>query len=333
MSAKLRIRFTTNRDIIPDDFTGYYTGIDGQKEYYLDGHRVSQKTYELVILSEKLSKKQSTIGKSPIKPSDSVDNPIVPRITKLQERESTGITSTKIRRVTDTKKLSINNARKPKLILNFDSYDDTEAYENVDIKTSHECQKHGIKRSSNDHFKISLINLGIEPNIISKAIEIKSKLTTGRKKNSKLFLLFFCIYYARYECGLHSPPQEVAQLVGLDNNKINKAFATYLLSQNSYKPPKIEQTPENFLRRFCQKTNLNSDEQKDVRKILERIRRKNKKILKGWFPQNFCLATIFYYCDIRGINIDREKYSKELVKVTWATLKAIVDKISSVDNS
>ena len=336
MSPKLRIKFITNSKIIPDDFTGYYTRIDGHKVYYLDGYRVSRKTYELVLPPTILEKNQpgevSTVSvveniedKSLALPTGENCQVISPRVKTVNFQESSCIGS--------TKKLCDTKTRKTKLVLNFDTFDNTETYEDIEIQIRHECQKHGIKRSSNNQFKISLKKLGLEPNIISKAVKIKSQLTTGRKKNSKLYLIFFCVYYASYECGVHSPPQEVAQLVGLNNNKINKAFSTYMLSQNSYKPPKIEQTPINFLRRFCLKTNLNSDDQKEVNKIIERIKIKNMKILNEWFPQNFCLAAIFYYCDIRGVKLDKEKYSKELVKVTWATLKAIVDKISSIDNS
>jgi transcription initiation factor TFIIIB Brf1 subunit/transcription initiation factor TFIIB len=184
------------------------------------------------------------------------------------------------------------------------------------------------------HKEISILN--IEQDIKDKAIEIFEKMNLenisikgviNRKKCK-----FVCLYYA-YEELRPTDPRNVAELVGLDQNKINKAITTFSESQTGYSPVKRETSATELIGELMKKLGIkngffeaeqfcNSILEKNIILIKENPHKLDKEYLKNMSPQNVAAAILLLYLQIHGIKININTFP-EIVGKKRATIESI----------
>lgn len=205
---------------------------------------------------------------------------------------------------------------------------------------------------------ISMQQLQLETEVISKAIEIFYQINTTRindprgttmeisrrnksvKGSRKIRLIFYCVFMAYKELNFPVDPSFVADIVQLPRNEVDQALSEYA-------PPGatiIE--PEKMIRFYIQRINILLQNQgivynidvidRDVRKVIEICRTSlaGKEWVQNTPAKIVAISALYFYMnDLKGLEIARDtNIFEQACYLSWACIRRYHEQITKYYN-
>ena len=178
---------------------------------------------------------------------------------------------------------------------------------------------------------------------IAKKNQLPSKIVTEAKSlykvisdtqisrgNNRKGIIAACLYYACKNCSVSRSSKEIALMFNLTTSVMTKGTKTFQEiihmsnSKNRIKEAKSI-IPEDFIDRFCNKLNLNSDDIKQVKDISDIITQVN--LISEVRPDSIAAGCILFYCNYKKDCIINKKDISKISQISEVTINKCCKKI------
>lgn len=177
-----------------------------------------------------------------------------------------------------------------------------------------------------------LDNLPVPDFIKRKANEVFLKLNSVTKKgNRRRQLIFFCLNSAYAEEHIPIDPKTVAEMVGIPASEMTRALSAFSEAQTGYHPVQQLMLPTDFIPVYCRELNFTEETIADVVQFAHGILKKDPELIET-YPQKVAAGILLYYCNINGVDIDRDEYAR-MIKLSVVTIANMAKAISLLDNT
>ena len=152
---------------------------------------------------------------------------------------------------------------------------------------------------------------------------------THRGKKRKQ-LLFFCLFTAYKELGIHVDPKTIAQLINMDLGGMNKSISMFSEIQTGYRVRKHIVTCVDIVPDYCEKVGISVDAVSQVTGLASEMLTKCPN-LRERYPQTVAAGILRYYMSINGLLVDELAFAKTLC-LSEATISQSHKLIQQIDN-
>ena len=151
-----------------------------------------------------------------------------------------------------------------------------------------------------------------------------------KRKDNRLMLKFFLIYNAYINLNRVNDPLKLADIIGLDRNKINKVFKVFSSENTGYEIKDIQISPLDYIPIYYKESGLQYDGLEHLMKFAKQIIAKDRTLLEK-SPQIVAAGMIIYYLKINCIK-SSEHFIKSINRSENDMIK-MINQIGNIDNS
>lgn len=191
---------------------------------------------------------------------------------------------------------------------------------------------HVLTKTREKTLKPDLRAAGFSPEIVMKADEIFLQMKSGPKRGvRRRQLMFFCVQSAYNELRIPEDPGHLAQMCGISNSEISKAYSMCSPSKVDYKPPCIFWKPEDYLKMYYQKMvdleiiSHNPQILDDLYKICSEVMKVSPE-LKDQKPHSVAQSILLYRFEIQNYTLDKNRFN-EIFNKSEASITKIKNKV------
>jgi len=170
-----------------------------------------------------------------------------------------------------------------------------------------------------------------EIRVRANIINGKMKVTFHRSKKLVQYL-FYCVYCAYRELGLHVNPQKLGEMFKLTSHEITQANLIYCCMQTKYEPKDMEVSPLDYIPDYCQDLGLSKGAEEEIIKIGREVIEKYPPILEKP-PRNIAAGIISYYMKTEGVVLNDPKHLAAVAHLSPANIREVFKIISVIYNS
>lgn len=190
--------------------------------------------------------------------------------------------------------------------------------------------KPDLEKNKNIIHELDEYPLPIE--IKARCNEIYNKMTLIHTKrgNKRKQMLYFLIYTSYRELGDPMPPETIANLVGLNRNKIKEANRNFGPIHSGYKSEITEISIVSLIPNICKNLGFDNDRVEDCVNMAKEMVDK-KPSLEEEDIQKVASAMVQYYLIFNGISFDKKEFSR-ISNVSSTSLNTMVNMVGKLHN-
>jgi transcription initiation factor TFIIB len=160
----------------------------------------------------------------------------------------------------------------------------------------------------------------------------ETKISRGANRKG---IIAACVYFACKECSVPRSSKEIAEMFSLDTTIMTKGCkkCQEIISMNKMNKGRVLHTesikPDDFIKRFCNKLNIDENSIIIIRKICE-ISLDNNIITENT-PPSVASGCIFYFIKKNNIDISKKQIS-QVCKISEVTINKCSKKLENHDD-
>jgi len=157
----------------------------------------------------------------------------------------------------------------------------------------------------------------------------ETKISRGANRKG---IIAACVYFACKECSVPRSSKEIAEMFSLDTTVMTKGCkkCQEIISMNKKNKGRVLYTasikPDDFIKRFCNKLNIDEKFISTIRKICE-ISLENNIITENT-PPSIASGCIYYFIKRRNMNISKKQIS-DICKISEVTINKCSKKLEN----
>ena len=153
---------------------------------------------------------------------------------------------------------------------------------------------------------------------------LNSPTKRGAKRQN---MIFYCLYKAYKDLNIVKSPGEIASMVGITQNQMQRA-----ITQNTISNDVTISTPIDMIKPFCNALDFHISVESVEEKAKEIIDKSINSLynLNETSPVNTAAAILLYYLNIHGCKYDKAEFSR-ILKVPIASINSIYTIIERLD--
>jgi transcription initiation factor TFIIIB Brf1 subunit/transcription initiation factor TFIIB len=159
----------------------------------------------------------------------------------------------------------------------------------------------------------------------------ETKISRGANRKG---IIAACVYFACKECNVPRSSKEIAEIFKLESTVMTKGCkkCQEIINMNKKNKSRVLHTdsikPDDFIKRFCNKLDLDEPSIVEVREICE-ISLKNHIITENT-PPSIASGCIYYFIKKKDLSISKKKIS-DICKISEVTINKCCKKLESND--
>ena len=154
---------------------------------------------------------------------------------------------------------------------------------------------------------------------------------TPKKGDKRKKVILYCIYQAYEKLGRTIDPKSLVKIVGTKNNSMTRSAAQCSEMQTGYHVDIVRKYPSEYIPELFEELGFPKENQKDIIDFANATVKKDNNLLEQ-YPQTVAAGLINYYCQTRGIIINKNVLSN-LSGLSDHTIKKITKEIMIIDNA